>query len=426
MLTEDQLASELRARLRQEVAAIQPRTDLLAGLRRRRARRSVAVWAGVAAGPVTAAVAAVAVTLAATGPVAPQKPPNRPSGSAAPGRVLSARDILLTAAVSAAKARATGRYWVVADQQMRLQPAGTAAHPYDIAVRARTQAWYPRSADRRYWYIVTDRGARPATPADRAAWRAAGSPRSWRFGGLRYGKAAQRFTMSPSPAQAYWQPRDQALGFLGNARATFARLQGLPSGQARLRAVIWRAAGVGHAATPAAAAEVFGEGVWFLTQPVTPRVRASVYKVIAGLPGVRSAGPVTDPRGRRGYGVAMPVGGGEKEVIVVSPSTGALLADELVVATPGRARVEQWASDCGWPHMLSLKGLSKAQKARVLKAMPSSAVCARLARDGSRYVQYGSRYQGQITRYDAYTKVGWTNASPHLPAVQSGPGSARG
>ena len=420
MLTEDELADRLRARLRQEVASVQPRTDLLARLRRRQARRSLTARAGIAAAPVTAA-AAVAIALAATGPAALSKPPHRQPTTGAAGRVVSARDILLSAAVRAAKAPATGRYWVVADHHMTLQPAGTAAYPYDLADRARTQAWYPRSGRQRYWYIYTDDGARPATSADKAAWRAVGSPVSWRFGGLRYGLAAQRFTMSASPAQAYWQPRSEALGFLGNRRATFARLQHLPSGQARLTAIIRRDAGVGHAATLAAAGAMFDEGIWLLTQPVTPQVHATVYKVLAALPGVRSAGQMTDPLGRRGYGVEMPQGGGEKEVIVISPAAGALLADELVVTTPGRARVEEWTSKCRYPHQL--KGISKAQLRRL---GVTGALCARLARDGTRYVQYGTRYRGQITSYDAYTKVGWTNASPHLPPAQSGPGSARG
>ncbi|HEV2378096.1 MAG TPA: hypothetical protein VGS19_38770 [Streptosporangiaceae bacterium] len=428
MLTEDQLADRLRTRLREETAMVQPSPDLLAVLRRRQARRSVTMWAGIAAVPVTAAGAAVAAVLAVTGPVSPALPHRSPVAGG-PGHVLSARDILLSAAVSAAKVPAAGRYWVMGDQRMRLQPAGTAAHPYDIAERSSTQSWYPRSARQRYWYIVKDGGARPATSADVAAWRAVGSPASWVFGGLQHGLAAQRFTMSGSPEQAFWQPRDEALGFLaGNQRATFARLQALPSSVARLRAFLVRdvAGGSSRRMTSTLAAEVFGSGVWFLTEPVTSQVHASVYKVLAALPGVQTVGRMTDPLGRPGYGVEIPQGGGENEVIVVSPATGELLADELVVATPGRTRVEQWASSCRDVHQLSLKGLSKAQRARVLKAMPSAAECARLARDGSRYVQYGPRYQGQVAQYDAYTRVGWTNDSPHLPAARSGPGSAQG
>lgn len=61
MLTDDQVADRLRARLRHEVAAIQPRTDLLAGLRRRQARRSLTLRAGIAAAAATAAAVAVMV-----------------------------------------------------------------------------------------------------------------------------------------------------------------------------------------------------------------------------------------------------------------------------------------------------------------------------------------------------------------------------
>ncbi len=67
MLTEDQLADQLRTRLRREVAAIEPRADLLASLRRRQARRSLAVQASVVAVPAAAAATVVAVIVSAAG-----------------------------------------------------------------------------------------------------------------------------------------------------------------------------------------------------------------------------------------------------------------------------------------------------------------------------------------------------------------------
>jgi negative regulator of sigma E activity len=67
MLTEDQLADQLRAQLRREIAAIEPRTDLLASLRRRQARRSLAMQAGLVAAPAAAAAAAVAMLVSAGG-----------------------------------------------------------------------------------------------------------------------------------------------------------------------------------------------------------------------------------------------------------------------------------------------------------------------------------------------------------------------
>jgi hypothetical protein len=67
-----------------------------------------------------------------------------------------------------------------------------------------------------------------------------------------------------------------------------------------------------------------------------------------------------------------------------------------------------------------------AERARIRRAMPPPAVCARLAQDGSRYLQYSPQYQGQVTHYDAYGQVGWTNASPRLPGARFGPSSAKG
>ena len=52
MLTEDQLADRLRSQLRHELAAIEPRTELLDGVRRRQARRTVATRISFVAVPV--------------------------------------------------------------------------------------------------------------------------------------------------------------------------------------------------------------------------------------------------------------------------------------------------------------------------------------------------------------------------------------
>ena len=67
MLTDDQLADQLRTHLHREVAAIQPRTDLLASLRRRQARRTLARQMSIVGVPVTAAAVAVSVLVATGG-----------------------------------------------------------------------------------------------------------------------------------------------------------------------------------------------------------------------------------------------------------------------------------------------------------------------------------------------------------------------
>ena len=86
MLTEDQLADQLRAQLRRELSAIEPGPDLLAGLQRRQARRSLAMRAGIVAVPAAAAAVAAAMIVPAVG------------GGAAPGTPGPARPTVLTAA----------------------------------------------------------------------------------------------------------------------------------------------------------------------------------------------------------------------------------------------------------------------------------------------------------------------------------------
>jgi hypothetical protein len=69
MLTEDQLADRLRTRLRHELAAIEPRTDLVEDLRRRHTRRTVATRISLVAVPVAAAAAAVTMVVSGGGSV---------------------------------------------------------------------------------------------------------------------------------------------------------------------------------------------------------------------------------------------------------------------------------------------------------------------------------------------------------------------
>ncbi|MET8388377.1 hypothetical protein ABZV14_35830 [Streptosporangium canum] len=61
--------------------------------------------------------------------------------------------------------------------------------------------------------------------------------------------------------------------------------------------------------------------------PVSPKVRAAAYRMIASLPGVTAVGEVTDPLGRRGRAVSIPrtTDTGESEGVdrlVVDAETG--------------------------------------------------------------------------------------------------------
>jgi hypothetical protein len=61
-----------------------------------------------------------------------------------------------------------------------------------------------------------------------------------------------------------------------------------------------------------------------------PALRSALYRVAAGLPGVKLLGPVTDSVGRRGTAVAYD-GSGETTELIFDPTTSALLENETIV-----------------------------------------------------------------------------------------------
>src|SRR5512146_19952 len=93
MLTEDQLAEQLRDQLRRELAAVEPGPGLLTGLNRRRARRTLATRVSLVAAPAAAAAVAAALIVPGIGAGgAPRTGPSGPPASRAP------RPAVLTAA----------------------------------------------------------------------------------------------------------------------------------------------------------------------------------------------------------------------------------------------------------------------------------------------------------------------------------------
>ncbi|MEK8171529.1 hypothetical protein NKH77_25245 [Streptomyces sp. M19] len=80
--------------------------------------------------------------------------------------------------------------------------------------------------------------------------------------------------------------------------------------------------------------------------PVTARVRAAAYRVIADLPGIRALGEVADPLGRRGLGFALPNPGDQpgygtvESQLIVDPDTGALLTDQQTLVKPSAEAAE--------------------------------------------------------------------------------------
>ena len=383
-------------------------------LQARRVNKRTLMTAGVALTAMGAAAVLVSQFLGTTPRTAPGVVPTL-RVPARPAQPTTAREILLIAAAHVAGAPAAGRYWRVREISGSTFPGGTRADPYDISLATSFDQWNPSSAGRKEWVISQQLGARPATQADAAAWRAAGSPTKWHSGQPAYRSYAWLAgypldwvnglagTTSTSARTATWQASDGTVGYVegdepGLKAAQFRRMPARPRLiEARLRRYARLTLCGKHPAGPCATVDqiVWAEAVALLQDPVSAQVRSATFKVMAALPGVRLLGQLTDPLGRAGYGLAA----GPEEphyghfnptrAVIVDPRAGSLLAIEDIGPMPRTL-------ECLSFDVASVNGKSDIKK------------CT-----GSSYD--GRSYHGQVDDYVALIGEGWTNASPVLP-----------
>jgi hypothetical protein len=375
----------------------------------------------------TAAGAMVAVLLSAAPGHAPR--PAHRAASAPPSRagtaqLPTARQVLLTAAAHVTSAPATGRYWRVREIAGLTFPGGTKAHPYDISLDTTFDQWNPRSASQKYWLITQELGTVPATPVDAAAWRAAGSPTTWRSGrdgGMIMGPPWARpldTSTAALPPSANWTVSDGTVGYIEGDEAGLkaAQFRQMPTSERGVAAVLrhyYTATGCGKHPSSCSPEDQFTwtEALTLLQDPVSARVRSATLKVMASLPGVRVLGPVTDPLGRHGYALATgslvpgdnafyhPV-----HAVVIDPRTGALLATEDIAPMPRNVQCRtlvpaDGAAGRGKPVVKIPAGHGK----------QISAACVGPSFEGR-------SYQGQVDAFTVLVSAGWTNASPVLPS----------
>jgi hypothetical protein len=297
-----------------------------AGTRRARPRLFVAAGALV-----TAAAGVVAVALAVSGSSSPAPAP------AAPEPATAGQLLLAAAEHSEAVAPATGgRYLVVGSESGWTVPTDGG---YQVVEKELSQYWFARSDADKSWVVVEPLGAAPASAADRAAWAAHGSP------AVVHVTAPKPFDLSvAAPGKRYGNVIDpQHLFALGDTNASQTELDALPSTPAALRNALLKRYRGGGSDMPTDRTEwLFSVTSSVLMDlPVSRAVRGAAYHVLAGLPGVRALGTVTDQRGRSGQAVATTerqAGQGTFEVrLIFDPNTGAPLAREYrAVAPAGR------------------------------------------------------------------------------------------
>jgi hypothetical protein len=260
---------------------------------------------------------------------------------------LDARTVLLTAADKAdGRTETTRAYWHQVTISASTYMVGTPADRYAITLRSRSEGWTPGRPGGKQWGSEQNLGARPATKADEEAWRRAGSPSTFKVEVPVAPGAKGRlkgFTATTAPGPRHFSGTPLVDGdkvFWLGRNVTMKDLRSLPSDPKRLRAELlrWYEGHDTESDAPMASDEwlyTVARGL-VMDMPVRPEVRAAGFRMLAGLPAVRSLGKVTDPEGRTGNAIALdektPAGVIRHQMIIDLASGTALASTNVMVA----------------------------------------------------------------------------------------------
>ncbi|MFD3735814.1 CU044_5270 family protein [Streptomyces sp. NPDC058632] len=262
---------------------------------------------------------------------------------------------LLSAAKKAETSAADGTYWQTTTRSEDVNVVGEQGQLFAVRTTS-TAEWSVgvRPGSRSLMVSGLDGVTAPRTKADEARWRAAGSPGTMRAeatGNEEGGTLG--YTMGTRRPMVMRTDADDKIYALGPRNVTYQDLRELPSDSGELRRELEKlyAEDSGADTGVGRTAYVLRRAADLVTMPVKPAVRAAAYRVMADLPGVRGLGRVTDPLGREGVGVAFPGTartplGSVEQRLVVDPSTGAMLAEQVVLVEPS-ARAQEAGLDAG-------------------------------------------------------------------------------
>ncbi|WP_055714083.1 CU044_5270 family protein [Streptomyces torulosus] len=272
------------------------------------------------------ATAAAVVALVVTD-TAPEKPAPPSSVASESG----ARILLAAASHVERQPVGSGRYWYV-EQHMgffRKVPGEV----YTIDVRSEQRYW--TSTDKNtYWSQYLDSGARPATKADEAAWRADGSPTSWKLSDA----PDETVTYAGKGEIEHDAPGGKAdSGPYGEVPLRL--LPTLPTDAKALRERLLALVDKDHNGPKRVLDRIVVNCAIELATslPSSPALRAAAYRLLAAEPGVRSLGDIRDHTGRAGYAVALPspYASAPELRLIFDKSTGMPLGTETVATRSG-------------------------------------------------------------------------------------------
>ncbi|MGW2084149.1 CU044_5270 family protein [Streptomyces sp. NPDC001880] len=266
-----------------------------------------------------AAVAAVVIT-----DIAPEKPGSAPSATSGSG----SRILLAAASHVEQQPAGSGTYWYVEEHLGSFHKV--LGKDYTVAARTEHRYWTAAAKNKR-WSQSLDLGARPATKADEAAWKADGSPTSWNVEGeetLTYAGKGEIQRDAPGGDGDTFKMGDLPLRLLAT----------LPTDEQALRKRLFALVDKDYNGPKRILDQIVVDTAVQLatTLPSTPSLRAAAYRLLAAEPGVRSLGDVKDHTGRTGYAVALPSPHGPTELrLIFDKSTGMPLGTETVATRDG-------------------------------------------------------------------------------------------
>ncbi|MER6501815.1 CU044_5270 family protein [Streptomyces sp. NPDC001455] len=265
------------------------------------------------------AVAAVVIT-----DTAPEKPGPAPSAASGSG----SRVLLAAASHVSRQPAGSGTYWYVEEHFGSLHKVS--GKNYTVATRMEQRYW-TAAAKNKQWSQLLDLGARPATKADEAAWKADGSPTSWNVeGGETFTYAGKGEIQHDAPGG------DGDIVPMGDLPLRL--LATLPTDEKALRKRLFALVDKDYNAPEKILDGIVVDTAIRLatTLPSTPALRAAAYRLLAAEPGVRSLGDIKDHTGRTGYAVGLPSPHGPVELrLIFDKSTGMPLGTETVATRSG-------------------------------------------------------------------------------------------
>jgi hypothetical protein len=317
--------------------------------------------------------------------------------SQAPGNAL------LMAAANVQKGP-TGKYWHTTRIAGEIYAVGkTAADHYKVESRMQYDEWTNPSG--KECFAPEDLPARPWTALDKQKWQKAGAP------------TVVQVPTAEGPSVLFMKPMKtghpcRKVGdrqFLG---MTLKQVAALPTQPKQLESALLNLKGNWEAYTSKAAEQPMralrGEkrvralsdaaGTLLAEAPAPPAVRAAAFRMLATLPGVKVEGATTDPLGRPGTAISLPVEttiplgiytapkqlGTYRRQWIIDPGTGRLLAMRDLVATPPHGSRKLPPGDDGKPRRLTVDS----QPDRFHKP-------------------------GELSDYEVYAVAEWTDTAPN-------------